>query len=65
MSRTRLSIALFILLPVLLFGWLTLTQSGLQWLYRQAEFYLPVELKINRFEGKLIGPITVDGFQSR
>ncbi len=63
MSRTRLSIALFILLPVLLFGWLTLTQSGLQWLYRQAEFYLPVELKINRFEGKLIGPITVDGFQ--
>ena len=63
MSRTRLTIALLILLPVLLFGWLTLTQSGLQWLYRQAEFYLPVELKINRFAGKLIGPITVDGFE--
>lgn len=65
MSRVRLSIALFLLLPVVLLGWLTFTQPGLQWLYRQVEFYLPPEISLNRLEGALIGPISVDGFTYR
>lgn len=63
MSRIRLSIALFLLLPVVLLGWLTFTQPGLQWLYRQSEFYLPLEINLNRLEGTLIGPISIDGFE--
>jgi translocation and assembly module TamB len=63
MNRTRLSIALVLLLPLLLLGWLTLTQAGLRWAFQQAEFYLPLEIDIGRLDGKMIGPIFVDGFE--
>jgi len=63
MRRTRLIIVLSLLLPVILLSWLTLSQSGMRWLYQQVEFYLPLELSIASMEGKLIGPITVSGFE--
>jgi translocation and assembly module TamB len=63
MKRSRLIIALFLLLPVMLLSWLTLTQSGMRWLYQQVEFYLPLELSIASMDGNLIGPITVSGLE--
>lgn len=62
MSRLRL-ILILLLLPAVLLGWLTMTQSGLQWAYDKAEFYLPLELQVNEINGRLIGPITVNGLE--
>ena len=51
-----------VLLFVLLFGllaWLGISQSGLDWAYRQALPYLPEQLSSQPPEGRLIGPITL------
>ena len=59
MKRLRLLIVLLLLVPAVLLSWLTMTQSGLNWVYQQVEFYLPAELNFNQLQGKLIGPVTI------
>ena len=63
MKRVRLFIVVLLVIPVLLLSWLTATENGLHWLYQRIEFYLPAELSLTKLEGKLIGPITVSGFE--
>ena len=50
-----------VIVPGMLLSWLLLTESGLQWSYHKAEPYLPVELNIDSLEGRLLGPITING----
>lgn len=59
MTRTRLLIAAFLLLPALFFSWLTLTENGLSWALQQAQTHLPENLSWQNIEGDLTGPITV------
>ncbi|MDT8452971.1 MAG: translocation/assembly module TamB domain-containing protein [Gammaproteobacteria bacterium] len=54
---------LLLLLMVVSLVWLTATQSGLRWGYEQAGRYLPGELNIAEVRGRLIGPITLRGFE--
>ena len=49
--------------PLVLFAWLTLTESGLNWIYGQAEGYLPGELTVTSLEGRLIGPVSLKGLE--
>ncbi len=59
----RILIAILLLTPVIVLAWLATTESGLRWAYQQAESYLPGELTMNKLEGRLIGPITLKGFE--
>ena len=54
------TVQLLILLSVV-FGsfWLSTTESGLHWAYRQASLYIPGEIIFGNMEGRLIGPIIV------
>ncbi len=63
MKRLRLAILLLLLVPILFLGWLTFTENGLNWAYQQAELYLPAELNVDKLEGRLIGPVTIKGFE--
>ena len=63
MKRLRLIISAALIIPAMFFAWLTVTENGLNWAYQQAELYLPVKLNINKLEGRLIGPVTVKGFE--
>ncbi|MDA3868660.1 MAG: translocation/assembly module TamB domain-containing protein [Gammaproteobacteria bacterium] len=63
MKRLSRLIILLLLLMVVLLAWLTTTQSGLRWGYEQASRYLPGELNIAEVHGRLIGPITLRGFE--
>jgi translocation and assembly module TamB len=63
MRPLRLVIVVILVLPVLLLGWLTSTEHGLNWAYQKAELYLPFDLHIDKLEGRLIGPLTVEGFE--
>ena len=63
MKRIRLIISAALIVPAMFFTWLTVTENGLNWAYQQAELYLPVKLNINKLEGRLIGPVTVKGFE--
>jgi translocation and assembly module TamB len=63
MNKFRLIIISLLLVPVIFLGWLTATEQGLNWAWRQAEFYLPLEVSINKLEGKLIGPLSIKGFE--
>ena len=62
MTRLRKLIIVLLLLPGIFLGWLTMSENGLKWAYQQAELYLPVELSFDKLEGRLIGPLTVTGF---
>ncbi|MCW9013135.1 MAG: translocation/assembly module TamB domain-containing protein [Gammaproteobacteria bacterium] len=61
----RHSIFALLLLPVLLLAWLTTTQTGLRWVYQQSTSYLPDSLRIDKLEGRLLGPITLNGIAYR
>lgn len=63
MRRLRLAIVVLLLLAGALLVWLSATQSGLRWGYEQASRYLPGELRIAEVRGRLIGPITLRGFE--
>ncbi|MCG6937524.1 MAG: translocation/assembly module TamB domain-containing protein [Gammaproteobacteria bacterium] len=63
MKKLRLIIPAVLLLPLTLLGWLTATENGLNWAWRQAQFYLPFEITIDKLEGRLIGPLTIKGFE--
>lgn len=54
-------IAISLLAPFVVLAWLTLTESGLQWVYQRGEPYQPAGLMIKTLEGRLIGPITIKG----
>ena len=54
-------ILVFILLSVLFVTGLLLTESGMNWVYQQAIAYLPEGLRIEKIEGRLIGPMTFTG----
>jgi translocation and assembly module TamB len=60
----RLLLAL-LLLAVLLTSWLSTTNSGLGWAYRQAKPFLPAALTIEEIEGRLTGPISIKGLVYR
>ena len=50
-----------VLLAIILVAWLSSTQSGLAWIYQQTKKHLPPELTIEKFEGRLIGPMSIKG----
>ena len=54
---------LILLLPLVLLVWLMATESGLRWVYQQAEPYLPAGLSLNAPQGKLIGPVTLENVE--
>lgn len=45
----------------LLLGWVFATESGLSWAYQRAKPFLPGELTLSKLQGRLIGPISVEG----
>ncbi|MDH5572324.1 MAG: translocation/assembly module TamB domain-containing protein, partial [Gammaproteobacteria bacterium] len=60
MKRLITIVAIVILLPCIIFSaWLTGSESGLRWVYQQAMPHLPVELNMEKLEGRLLGTITV------
>ena len=63
MKRVLQLLFIATLIIIALLGWLISTEQGLRWGYRHAEFYLPSEINIDKVEGRLIGPITISGFQ--
>jgi len=63
--RILITIALLLLLPLLLFTWLTTTESGLRWAYHQAVPYLPTALQMDQLHGQLSGPVVIKGLQWR
>lgn len=58
----RLFLAL-LLIPVALLTWLMVTETGLLWAYQQTKSYLPTELSMSKLEGRLIGPIKIEGIK--
>lgn len=52
-----------ILLLTMALVWLATTQSGLVWAYQQAKNHLPSALSISKIEGRLIGPISIEGLE--
>ena len=52
-----------ILIVIILSVWLSATQTGLAWAYQQTKSYLPGALSINKLEGRLIGPISIEGLE--
>jgi len=61
--RPLIIIFLLLLLPLALLTWLAATESGLRWAYQQAGPYLPYGIKINKLQGRLIGPMTLENFE--
>ncbi len=58
--KKGLILLVVLLLPVaILLTWLTVTESGLRWVYAEAKSYLPAELSTQQLRGRLIGPITL------
>jgi len=51
--------------PVLLLSWLVTSESGLRWTARQAQAYLPGEINLTQLNGRLIGPIQINGLEYR
>ena len=62
MKRIRAYIIVLLITPVILLSWLMLTDSGLNWTYQNVASFLPADLNINKLEGRLIGPVTIKGF---
>lgn len=63
MKRVLQFLFIVTLIIIVLLSWLITTEKGLRWGYQHAEFYLPNEINIDKLEGRLIGPITISGFQ--
>ncbi|MBI3188192.1 MAG: translocation/assembly module TamB domain-containing protein [Gammaproteobacteria bacterium] len=61
----RLIIIFLLLLPVVVITWLITTQSGLNFIYQQTKNYFPASFSVAKFEGKLIGPITLRDVEYR
>ncbi|MDH5710243.1 MAG: hypothetical protein OEZ15_01065, partial [Gammaproteobacteria bacterium] len=61
----KISIAIALLLLPVVSGllWLVGTESGLHWIYQQANAYLPTSLTIEKIEGRLAGPLTLSGIR--
>jgi len=59
MKRGLILTAVFLLPVAMLLTWLTVTESGLRWVYAEAKSYLPAELSVQVIKGRLIGPITL------
>lgn len=53
------------LLAMALLTWLVTTQSGLIWVYQQAENHLPSGLSTSTIEGRLIGPVSISDLDYR
>jgi translocation and assembly module TamB len=63
MKRVGLVIFLVLLvIPLSLLGWISMTSSGLQWLYQLSSAYIPSQISIQKLEGRLSGPVKVSGF---
>ena len=54
-----LSLLLVVVLGLLI--WLGGSESGLQWLYRQAQPHLPDTLSVDSISGRLVGAVRLDG----
>ena len=63
MKSIRRFLYAVILLVIILSVWLSATQNGLAWAYQQTKSYLPGALSINKLEGRLIGPISIEGLK--
>ena len=61
--KRRLVIGFGLLLVVLLsfLTWLVGSESGLQWVYRQAQPQLPGTLSVDSISGRLAGPVKLEG----
>lgn len=53
--------AALLLTAAILLGWIFATESGLSWAYQRAKPFLPGELSVTKLQGRLIGPISVEG----
>jgi len=59
MRKFKKVILTLILIPVIAFLWLGVTESGLNWLYHQSKSYLPEDLKFTKLKGQLFDSITI------
>ncbi|MGD8420027.1 MAG: hypothetical protein PVJ78_06325, partial [Gammaproteobacteria bacterium] len=59
--RLLIALAILLLAPLLLLGWLMNTESGLRWGYDMALLQLPGEFSAAEVSGSLAGPITLRG----
>lgn len=62
---TTAFLLLLLLAAVAGLTWVTMTRSGFDWALQQARGYLPEEVSLVEAEGRLIGPITVQGLRVR
>jgi translocation and assembly module TamB len=58
-----ITLALVIIAIVLSLGWLLTSESGLRWVYRQAQPVLPGELHLQQLSGSLGGGIALRGIE--
>ncbi len=61
----RFGLLIFLALLVLLlsfFSWISMTASGLQWVYQISSTYIPTQITLQKLEGRLSGPVKVSGF---
>lgn len=63
MKRIARYIFILLLILITLLTWLSVTESGLRWVYHRAIPYLPAGLALGKIEGTLFGPITIRDFQ--
>jgi len=65
MKQVRRLIVVLLLILFSGLAWLTLTTSGLHWVYQQSTAYLPGKLVAAKVQGRLIGPITLTKIEYR
>jgi len=64
MKRLMLKSAIVaLLIPSVVILWLLFSESALQWAFQRALPYLPGQLHITQLEGRLTGPITLNGLR--
>ena len=63
MRRLIIIVIGLLLISTLLISSVVTTEGGLQWAYRQAQAHLPVGLRIDKLDGKLVGPIHISGIE--
>lgn len=62
MKRIGLKIFIICTLFALSFvSWISLTTSGLQWLYQISSAYIPAQISLQKIEGRLSGPLSISG----
>ena len=66
LTNKLMAFGLILLLSLVMsFVWLASTESGLRYLYQQAQRQLPAELSIEKIDGRLLGPIKLNGVRYR